>query len=45
MCPCKQVQAQLMGSAQQRAEVERRFPLITHLWPNVEQFRCLGVHQ
>jgi hypothetical protein len=28
-----------MGSAGQRAEVERRFPLITHLWPNVDKFR------
>ena len=34
-----------MGSSEQRAEVERRFPLITHLWPNVEQFRCLSAHK
>ena len=29
----------LMRSGQ-RAMVERRFPLIGHLWPNVEKFRC-----
>ena len=32
----------LMASGR-RSSVERRFPLIDHLWPNMEKFRC-GLH-
>jgi hypothetical protein len=29
----------LLGGAQ-RGTVQRRFPLVAHLWPNVQKFRC-----
>ena len=32
----------LMRSSQ-RATIERRFPLIGHLWPSIEKFRCTFV--
>ena len=32
----------LMRSGQ-RATIERRFPLIGHLWPSIEKFRCLPI--
>ena len=29
----------------QRGTVERRFPLVGHMWPNVEKFRCATLRQ
>lgn len=30
-----------LTAGSQRGALDRRFPLIGHLWPNVENFRCI----